>query len=445
MRPAAGTILILAGWVVSSVAASAQMVSPADHPAIAYSDTTPTDPIARLQQQIDDGTVTLEFDRRRGYLSSVLRHLEIPVSSQGFVFSRTSLQVDKIAPWSPRAIYFNDDVYVGWVQQGAVLEFASVDPVLGAVFYTLAQEATDKPRFERETGTCLMCHDSSSITGGVPGFIVRSVYPDRYGYAISARDGSTSDRTPMEERWGGWYVTGTHGSQRHVGNTMARDLTNEVGNVANYIRRTDFTGGGNVTDLSDRFDTSAYLSPHSDLVALMVLAHQVNVHNLITRSQYEARKALHEESTLLKPTAEAGHNPLTVARIERAVEPLVRAMLFVNETPLVEPVAGTSSFAEEFPLKGPRDSAGRSLRDLDLKTRLFRHPLSFLIYSESFDALPPPAKDYVYRRLDEILSGADPSEDFVHLSTADRSAILEILTETRSDFADRAPTAEAGG
>ena len=420
---------------LSAGAALGQPGSPADHPAIAYTDTAPTDPIARLQAAIDAGDAKLEFDAERGYLPSVLRALEVPVSSQAFVFSRTSLQVDRIAPWSPRAIYFNDDVYIGWVQKGAVLEVASVDPELGAVFYVLSQVESDQPQFERETGTCLMCHDSSSVTGGVPGFIVRSVYPDRYGYAISAEDRATTDRTPLERRWGGWYVTGTHGSQKHVGNAMAPDLTHEVGNVSAYIARTDFTTGGNVTDLADRFDTTAYLSPHSDLVALMVLTHQATVHNLITRSHYESEKALYDEKMLLKSSGEPPHNPFTIARVEQATEPLVRGLLFSREHRLAEPLAGTSDFAQEFAARGPTGDEGRSLRQLDLQTRLFRYPLSFLVYSESFDALPDIARSYVYRRLREVLSGADSGAEFEHLSPDDRQAILEILEATKPEFA----------
>lgn len=198
-------------------AALAQLPGGAEHEAIAYSTAVPEDPVGRLQRQIDSGAVTLEFDRAWGYLPSVLKALGIPVSSQGLVFSKTSLQLDRIAPWSPRALYFNENVYVGWVQGGPILELASVDPTLGTVFYSLPQEPSPRPRFAREGSTCLVCHDSSSITGGVPGLIVRSVVPDKYGYSMAAvHDGPTTDRTAIASRWGGWYVTGTFGGQQHM-------------------------------------------------------------------------------------------------------------------------------------------------------------------------------------------------------------------------------------
>ena len=418
------------------------MPNPSEHEAIGYSTTAPADAIAELQHVLDAGHAELTFDDERGYLPSLLELLDIPVASQGLVFSRTSLQVDRIAPWTPRAIYFNDDVYVAWVQGGPVLEIASADPKLGAVFYTLSQTAPDRgaPRFERQTGTCLMCHDSASVTGGVPGFIVRSVFPDRYGYPIAVADRPTTDRTPLEKRWGGWYVTGTHGEQRHAGNTMAPLLVHEIGNVQSYLARTERSGEGNVTDLTKRFDTKPYLSPHSDIVALLVLAHQVHVHNLLTHAGYEARKALYDEEALLAALGpKAGGGELlapTRRRIERAAEPLVRAMLFVKEAPLRAPIRGTSGFTEVFQSRGPKDGRGRSLRDLDLETRLFRYPFSFLVYSKSFDALPEPVRRYLAGRVRDVLTGRDESETFSHLSASDRKAIREILEETKPSLTE---------
>jgi len=391
----------------------------AEDSAIAYSKTAATDPVARLQKKIDSGELTLTFDEQHGYLSSLLRALEIPVSSQGLVFSRTSLQVDRIAPWSPRAVYFNDDVYVGWVQGGPIMEIAATDPKLGAVFYTLDQEQRDRPVIRREGRTCLQCHDSAS-TGGVPGFIMRSVVTDRYGYPVAAGASATTDQTKLEDRWGGWYVTGTMGNLRHKGNAMVPLLAHEIGNVESYLARNPVAAAGDITSLAGRFDSDPYLTPHSDAVALLVLAHQSEVHNLITRAGYEAARAL------------AVNDNMTA--VETVAERLVRALLFVNAAPLTAPVAGTSSFAKEFASEGPRDRRGRSLRELDLKTRLFRYPLSYLIYSDGFDALPPVVKSYVSRRLHEVASGSETRREFSQLSSDDRQAILEILEDTKPGF-----------
>jgi len=406
----------------------------ADHAAIAYATSTPADRIARLQASIDAGAASLEFDPQRGYLPSLLRALEIPVSSQGLVFSRTSLQVDRIAPWTPRAVYFSDDAYVGWVQEGPIMEIATVDPKLGAVFYTLRQEQAARPVFERQGRTCLQCHDSSSTTGGVPGLIMRSVFPDRYGYVVPSDQGVTTDRTPLADRWGGWYVTGNLGNQPHMGNIAAPLVGHEIANPAAYLTKLRAEPSRPVADLSERFDPAPYLTPHSDAVALMVLAHQASIHNLITAATYEARRAEYDDQMAGSARVDGAVSEGARVRIETAGERLVRAMLFVKEAPLAQPVSGTSGFAAEFARRGTRDQKGRSLRDLDLTRRLFRYPLSYLIYSESFDAMPAPVRTYVYRRLREVLSGQDDRTEFAHLSPADRDAVREILEETKPEF-----------
>jgi hypothetical protein len=247
---------------------------------------------------------------------------------------------------------------------------------------------------------------------------MRSVVPDRYGYVMAAGD-PTTDRTPLEKRWGGWYVTGTMGDLPHAGNVNAPVLLHEAGNVQAYLARANLVSKKDILDLRPKFDVDPYLAPHSDAVALLVLAHQANVHNLITDAGYQARMS--------------GGDSLDM-RAKGAAERLVRALLFVNAAPIGGPVKGTSAFAQEFPKAGPRDARGRSLRELDLTDRLFRYPLSYLIYSEQFDALPAPVKQYVYGRLHAVLDGTDEAPEFAHLTAADRQALLEILTETKNGF-----------
>jgi len=418
--------------VVLPVAAalSAQSDGDFDHGFIAYSKTAPTDAVARLQRRVDSGEVNLEFDSRLGYLPAILRALNVPASSQSLVFSKTSFQFTQIAPARPRAIYFNDDVYVGYVQGSRTMEFAVSDPKLGAVFYTLEEEENVRPRFQREIYFCLICHDSSAITGGVPGFMTLSVLPEKEGNAIrSAPSNAMSDQTAFNERWGGWYVTGTHGAQFHRGNTIVPL------NSVSLLSRIDWSKGANKTKIDDQIDTSWYLTPHSDIVALIALTHQTRMHNLITRANYETLRALHDEEIASGGALEPGkpYSRITTERIRSAVEPLVRGMFFVNEAPLTDTIRGVSGFAAEFEKSGVRDHKGRSLKDLDLHRRFLRYPLSYLIYSEAFDALPDPAKNYFYERARKILSGGDAA-DFGHLSAEDRAAILEILEDTKPDF-----------
>ena len=401
--------LALAFAAVAAVRGAAQQ-SAAQRRLAAYEAATPNDPIARLQRRIDAGEVKLSFDVTWGYLPSLLAALNIPTSSQTLVFSKTSFQLDRISPWGPRAIYFNDETYVGWVRRGGVLEVATVDPDRGAMFYTLNQQSSSPPKFERQIHNCLQCHDSTLNTGGVPGFVVQSLYVDRYGYPLPARRNPVmSDRTPFSDRFGGWYVTGTHGDQVHMGNLSAPLPAGEIGNASVYISRLDLRAGANVTDLSNRMNAPAYIAPGSDIVALMLLIHQTSLHNLITQASIDA----------------GGPNAATSA------EAMLQGLFFAGEAPLTAPIQGSAKFAADFRAAGPRDRKGRSLRDLDLTSRLLKYPLSYLIYSEGFDGLPATVKAHVGRRLTEILTARDASPEFARLDSPTRQAILEILQDTK--------------
>jgi hypothetical protein len=390
------------------------------------------DPIARLQKQIDSGKAGLAHDDKHGYLESVLKALGVPVSSQMLVFSKTSFQRDLIAPWKPRALYFNSDVYIGWVQGGEVLEVASIDKELGPVFYTLDQQKAAKPQFVRQADSCLQCHESNA-TQNMPGLLMRSVYPDASGMPLfSAGTFRTTDASDWRERWGGWYVTGSHGSQRHMGNAIVRKTDDP--------EHLDLEAGANLPKLTGKLDTSAYLAEGSDVVALMVLAHQTEIHNLITRANYETRIAQRDQAAMNQALGEKPDHVFesTGRRVKSACEPLVRGMLFCEAKPLGDRVVGPSAFAKEFSAAGPRDAFGRTLRDLDLEHRLFKYPCSFLIYSDQFASLPKPAKEFIYKRMGEILSGKESDKDFAHLTQKDREAIREILAGTLKDWPKKA-------
>lgn len=396
-----------------------------ERPPIAYHDTPATDPVALLQQRLDAGEAELEYDEKRGYLPSVLRHLQVPTSSQMLVFSKTSFQIRRITPARPRAVYFNDEVYVGYVQRGDVVELSCVDPKLGGVFYTLSQERAEKPQFLRDKGQCLTCH-ASSRTQNVPGHLVRSVFAGDDGQPHFGSGTYTTDqRSPFEQRWGGWYVTGTHGAMRHMGNVTAP--------LSIRPEQLDRERGSNVSDLSELVDTSPYLEPTSDLVALMVLEHQTQMHNLITAAHYEAVSASHYDGimndALERPQDYVSDS--TQRRIAAAGDKLLRYLLMFEEFPLTSPVRGVSTFAQDFESRGVRDAQGRSLRDLDLQTRLFKHPCSYLVYSPAFDALPAPVLKYIGNRLAGILEGNEAVEGFEHLSNEDKIAIAQILRATK--------------
>ena len=187
------------------------------------------DPVANLQKRLDKGEVTLEYEPRNGYLRSVLRLLNIPVSSQTLVFSKTSFQYKKISPETPRALYFNDDVYVGQVHEGKALEFVSFDPMQGAIFYLLDEQKADRPRLERAELDCTQCHIAAS-TRNVPGVFLRSVYTQPAGTLVAKTPQYiTGQQSPIAERWGGWYVTGTAGDQKHLGNVLTATAPDPLG------------------------------------------------------------------------------------------------------------------------------------------------------------------------------------------------------------------------
>jgi hypothetical protein len=249
--------------------------------------------------------------------------------------------------------------------------------------------------------------------------VVSSVFPAADGtpLIVGTFFEGIDHRTPIENRWGGWYVTGTHGSMHHMGNAVAPDPDHPID--------LEEAGTQNLRSLSSKIDVSEYLTSTSDIVALMTIEHQTHMTNLINNLSRQYRQALNNV-TLEK----------TKKSLDTAIEETVDYMLFVDEAPLQDPVQGVSSFTVTFPQRGPRDRHGRSLRDFDLQRRLFRYPFSYMIYSEIFDAMPAPVRDRIYQRLFDVLSGKDRNPKFAHLSDADRSAILEIVRDTKGGLPD---------
>jgi len=408
-------ILTAAGiWFAGLMLVSAQRApGPLEfrnHPNISYLTAKVSDPVAQLNERIRQGEVQLEAEPTRGYLRALLSALGVPVESQVLVFSKTSFQAPRINAQNPRAIYFNDQVSVGWVRGGDVLELAVQDPAMGTVFYTLAQpkDSPEQPEFKRNNVSCVQCH-TSDATMNVPGWFVGSVYPEKDGLTAYGPAYTTDHRTPFEIRWGGWYVTGQHNASRHLGNATVTD-NSDLGSMVT-------PASVHVTSLAGRFDLSGYLSTHSDIVALMVLEHQVQMLNHITRLGWEARMGKDADRPL-----------------EQAAAALVDYMLFLDEATLPGPIAGPTPFAKTFSSKGPRDAKGRSFRDLQLTDRLMRYPCSYLIYSEPFEALPAEVKALVYQRLWTILSGQEKGDRYARLTPALRQDILEILQSTKKDL-----------
>lgn len=402
----------------------AQLTSPVplEEPPIEYSRTSDDNRVSKLAAALRAGTTTLVEDENYGFLPAILQALEIPPASQTLVFSKTSLQIRHISPRNPRAIYFNDDTYLGWVRGSSLMELSTTDPKLGAAFYLLDTTGS-RPRIKRAGYDCLGCH-ATSMTQNVPGHALRSVMANGDG-RVETRHKSylTELKTPFEQRFGGWYVTGNVGSQKHLGNAFVRGESIDLSRQAN------------IDLLEHEFDTNRYLSPHSDVVALLVLAHQVEMHNALTKADFQIRRMIHDESsgkTKLLPE----ERKLILRQIASGV---VSHLLFSNELPLAEPIEGRQEFQSQFTSRSLRDKQGRSLKDFDLKTRLFRYPCSFLIYSDAFTNLTDELRHEVLRVLQHTLTDSPNAiEASSHLDQSTKKAIHEILLDTHSEFRELA-------
>lgn len=414
---ALGLALLCVAIATAIAAIDVDVRIPPEHPAIQYLQTAPDDPVARLAKRVDKGEVRLDYiPGRLGYLPSLLKNLNVNSDSQMLVFTKTSFQAPLISPRSPRAIFFNDNVSVGSIKGGDVIELAALDPKQGIVFYTLGVDKATKPIFARRD-VCLQCHEVQA-TLGVPGLEVGSSFPKPDGTPnFSAGYIAVDHRIPLEQRWGGWFVSGSTGSVVTRANSIAPDPENPT--------ELDTSDSHNLTSLASKVNLDGYLAQTSDIVALMVLEHQTRMTNLIIRVGWETRIAEYDGKL-----AEATN------RIDDEIDEMVAYMLFAEEAPLKEPVAGVSTFTKTFPERGPRDKQGRSLRDFDLKTRIFKYPLSYMIYTQAFDGMPAWARDRVYQKLFDVLTNKNTSARFARISAADRRNVLEILRDTKTGLPD---------
>jgi hypothetical protein len=405
----AGMLWTAGGFARLDAQRGGMFLGSADDPAIAYSTAPLDNAIERLNRRLQDGSAGFAFEGRSGYLQSALDVLELPADSQLLVFSRQSLQGRLIGPSSPRALYFNDRLVLAWVRDGDVLEAVIHDERAGPVFYSLEQRRVERPVFKREF-RCLGCH-MSGTTLGVPGLLMFSTSPETPDRPM--RMVATDQRSPLAERWGGWFVTGSRGGAQHLGNRVPALERPEEG----------------IASVAGLFDPDGYRAASSDIGAFLAFSHQTQMVNLLTRASWEARAA----DPALHPGTPA--EPERLARVDALMSGIasevVDYMLFVDEASLSGYVAGRSGFAERMSASGPRDRRGRSLYELDLQRRLLKYPCSYLIYSPAFDALPSLAKTAIYRRLWEVLSGAVRDARYNALSLADRQAIVEILGDTK--------------
>ncbi len=407
-------VRVLLLFLAASAMLRAEDFQGSDHPLeydqepVSYSTSTPDDPIAALQKRILDGSLRLEWNDKFGYLPALLKAFAAPASSQLLVFSKTSAQRKLISPETPRALYFSDNVYIGYIPGAPFLEISAADPQLGGTFYTLEQDKVRKPKLVR-SADCLSCHGGQRSLG-VPGHFTRSVPTDPTGELNTLDEiRDITHCTPLADRWGGWYVTGKSGNQAHRGNL--------VGEKELALYKDEPLRKSNITDLSALFDVASYRAPTSDIVAHLLHSHQTHMHNYIARLNIEARQML----------AAYGH----VRYMHAQVDAFLRYLLCTEEPPLTAPIEGSAEFQRAFGASAIRDKKGRSLRDLDLQTRLFKYPCSYLIYSPTFDAITEPIREQIIGKLYDVLTGKIDDPQFAKLTAEDRAAILAILRETK--------------
>lgn len=417
-----GTVLGLAPLL-----AQAQSTPDYEQPPVSYSATAPKDAIIALQRRLSSGALAFSGDDR-AILQAVLRELQVPVESQIVVFSKTSLQRGLITPSRPRALYFSDSAYVGWVP-GGLIEVTTIDPQLGPIFYSFdPQEVRGAARTFVRDSDCLRCHGGNFVRG-VPGVFARSVVPSENGEPL-LRHGSqiVDDQTPFEERWGGWYVTGYTGALNHRGNVFGSEQGDQL--------RFELTDK-RPAELSGYFDTSRYLARTSDVVALLVFEHQMAMQNSLTRAAHSARKMIEYQRALQKtfgdPITDEPAFDSVKSVINSAVEDVVDHLLFRRAAALPPGVGGGEEFRRVFPADAPRSRAGQGLKDFQLRDRLFANRCSFLIYSDTFAALPAQLKLRILDRMRAALRDDDPRGRYAYLEPDEKRRIYEILVETHPD------------
>jgi hypothetical protein len=387
-----------------------------DLPPIRYSDSKADDPLSRLAADLASGVKKVEGETPLERLKFVLKELEVPEESQMLVFSKTSHQNSLIHPKNPRALYFSEEAYVGYVPGGAI-EAVVIDPNLGPIFYLIESGGPLGLKIERDLSNCMSCHGTAR-TENVPGLQVRSVYPNADGHPLLSMGTShVTHETPLAERWGGYYVTG-RSSLPHLGNrTYEEDGPDDA-------RPSD------LVDLRDKIDVSKYPRATSDIVALMVLEHQCRMHNLLTAAslQYQRARFL---GRALDPSADPDEG--SAGRVaDGMAERIVACLLFKDEVDPGDGIEGGESFQKAFTARFPRTKAGDSLADFQLYDRMFKNRCSYMIYSRSFRDLPPRVRRPVLDRLKSVLAGDDAAFDW--LKGSERKRITAILAETLPDW-----------
>lgn len=387
------------------------------------------DPVSSFLAKLNRGEIAVNEANGKPLLTRLLKEFEIPKSSQVLVFTKTSLQRDQVSAQNPRALYFNEDVYLGWMP-GARIEVASIEPTVGPIFYLQRPLDRSKDRLFRRNRGCLGCH-AGSATNFIPGLLGQSTYPTLSGRSVGVV--RTFERVghdiPYQERWGGWMVTGL-GLERlpHMANAIA---TRTPGGGHQLERKTE---GAKAQDLDVFFPHTTHLVPGSDFLAMLAHDHQISAHYYMNVAQYKLRQALFDNQM----AQDSGNETFALMKrsskkdIDESIGWLLRYFLFANEAPLGgNVIQGHGKYRVDFMANKRVSRSGKSLKDLDLKDRFLKYRLSYMIYSNAFEGLQKALKDEFYTQLWIILTEPEGVKGYKHLSEEEKAAIIEIVADTK--------------
>ncbi len=383
-----------------------------DEPPHQYRQRTPQDRFTKLMAGFESGKIQLDRQSEKAFLLSLLKVLEIPATSQMLVFSTTSLQLSLISPSNPRALYFNEDIYLGYVPGGRI-EIVALDPELGGIFYIFDIPRGERPLSFERSDRCMNCHADDN-TGHVPGLVIKSVVPGPSGGSLTAyRLGQTGHGIPFEQRFGGWHVTGSHGITNHWGNLTGRLAAGSLTKIPNLP--------------GEKFSFDRYPVATSDILPQLLHEHQAGFVNRVVEASYRARTAMHLSGGKL--------DAAQATELDGQADIITRYLLFADEAALPSGgVEGDAAFKSDFLRTRREAGGGLSLKDLDLRARLFKHRCSYMIYSPVFAGLPQEMKQRIYPRLGRALAPEHPDRDYAYLPQAERKAIRAILRGTLKDL-----------
>ncbi|HYF36836.1 MAG TPA: hypothetical protein VD994_16185 [Prosthecobacter sp.] len=375
-----------------------------------YLDHEPADRFSLLKKQLESGAVKLDTDSDKGFLASLLKALDIPVSSQLLVFSASSFQSGIINPRNPRALYFNEDTYVGYVPGGSV-EIISMDPEMGGIFYIFERLSPGRLPTMGRSEKCFNCH-AGNATRRVPGLIVESLLPMvTSGASLEAyRSDEQGHHIALEKRFGGWHLTGEHHLKNTHANLMGRSLQ---GRGFEKIP----------VEPGQLWDLDRHLRPTSDILPHLVHEHQIGFENRVFHAAYVMRQLLADGR---------GNLPMSAKEeVDQLADELARYILFADEAKLpAQGVAGDPAFITEFQRNKKPAAGGVSLKDFDLRNRIFKFRCSYMLYTESWLKLPQALKERVYYKMAEGLREQNANPVYAHLAADEKRAIRTILKET---------------